>query len=87
VRALQLADDDIWRCHQAARSDLIAEARARAGVALDPGLPILGFARRMTGYKRPMLLFRDLERLSAIAARCRSSWPARRTRGTWRARR
>ena len=38
--------------------------RARA---LDPGLPILGFARRMTAYKRPDLLFTDLERLQAIA--------------------
>ena len=30
-------------------------------------MPILGFARRMTAYKRPDLLFTDLERLKAIA--------------------
>src|SRR5208337_5031619 len=34
-----------------------------------PELPIIGFARRMTGYKRPDLLFTDLARLRAIAAR------------------
>ena len=39
-----------------------------------PDLPLIAFARRMTGYKRPDLLFADLERLRAIAARGRSSW-------------
>jgi starch phosphorylase len=43
--------------------------RTRTGVSLDPGLPVLGFARRMTGYKRPMLLFHDIDRLAALAAR------------------
>jgi glycogen phosphorylase len=69
VRALQLPDDEVWRCHKAARSDLSAEVRARTGFTLDPDLPIIGFARRMTGYKRPLLLFRDLERLCTIGAR------------------
>jgi starch phosphorylase len=34
---------------------------------MDPDIPIIGFARRMTGYKRPELLFSDVERLAAIA--------------------
>src|SRR5262249_12463444 len=34
-----------------------------------PDVPIFGFARRMTGYKRPDLLFNDLARLRAINAR------------------
>ena len=69
VRTLQLADDDIWRCHREAKADLIRLAKETTGTALDPELPILAFARRMTGYKRPMLIFSDIERLSAIAAR------------------
>ena len=69
VRALQLSDDDIWRCHQAAKGDLVARVRDLTSVSLDPNLPIIGFARRMTGYKRPLLLFSDLDRLSAIASR------------------
>jgi starch phosphorylase len=32
-------------------------------------VPLLGFARRMTGYKRPDLVFHDLARLSQINAR------------------
>jgi starch phosphorylase len=69
VRALQLSEDEIWRCHQAAKSDLIARVKEISGVPLDPEVPIVGFARRMTSYKRPMLLFTDPDRLAAIASR------------------
>ena len=68
-RATQLAGDDIWASHRTARADLDAMVQALTGVALDPDAPVLGFARRMTGYKRPTLLFSDPERLAAIAAR------------------
>ena len=57
----------IQEAHQQAKQALIERVRARTGTSLDPGLPILGFARRMTAYKRPDLLFTDLERLQAIA--------------------
>lgn len=67
MRALQLPDEEIERCHQCAKSDLISLVKARTSIALDPILPILGFARRMTGYKRPLLLFEDLNRLKRIA--------------------
>ena len=69
VRAMQLDDDEVWQCHQAAKADLISRVKQIAGVSLDPGTLIIGFARRMTGYKRPLLLFSDLNRLTAIAAR------------------
>jgi starch phosphorylase len=69
VRALQLPDDELWRCHEAAKADLVARVEASAGVALDPHAMILGFARRMTGYKRPSLLFEDLDRLTDLASR------------------
>jgi glycogen phosphorylase len=69
VRALQLPENEIWRCHQAAKADLVAMSRELTGTTLDPDLPILGFARRMTGYKRPLLLFSEIERLRRIAAR------------------
>jgi starch phosphorylase len=55
--------------HAEAKRALIARVGERTGVALDAAVPILGFARRMTAYKRPDLLFTDLERLKAIAAR------------------
>ena len=68
VRALQFDENEVWRCHQAAKGDLIGRVKATTGVSLDPGALILGFARRMTGYKRPLLPFSDLDRLSALAA-------------------
>jgi starch phosphorylase len=54
--------------HAEAKRALIACVRERTGVVLDAAVPTLGFARRMTAYKRPDLLFTDLERLKAIAA-------------------
>jgi starch phosphorylase len=36
------------------------------GVMLDPDVLTIGFARRMTGYKRPDLILRDLDRLERI---------------------
>lgn len=67
-RADGLPADRLWSAHCRAKDDLIAEVRARTGAALDPSLPVLGYARRMTAYKRPELLFADLERLRAIHA-------------------
>ncbi|MGN2243249.1 alpha-glucan family phosphorylase [Frateuria sp. GZRR33] len=64
----QLPDADVWQAHERARADLIAFLAERAGVALDAQLPILGFARRMTAYKRSSLLFTDVARLRAIHA-------------------
>ena len=69
VRADQLPDDAVWDAHLAARRELLDRVEALCGVRLDPELPLLGFARRMTGYKRPELLFADLERLRRIARR------------------
>ncbi len=60
-------DADLWAAHLEAKAALLDAVRQLTGVALDPGLPLLGFARRMTAYKRPDLLFTDLERLRSIA--------------------
>jgi starch phosphorylase len=67
VRADQLPDSDIWSAHEKAKADLCTLVHEHAGVQLDPNLPVIGFARRMTGYKRPDLLFKDLQRLASIA--------------------
>jgi starch phosphorylase len=62
----QLSDDAVWTAHQEAKGDLVAEIQRLTGVAMRPDVPLMAFARRMTGYKRPDLLFTDLERLRAI---------------------
>jgi starch phosphorylase len=65
----QLPDMDVWQAHAQARDELIAFVAERTGARLDARLPILGFARRMTAYKRPTLLFADTARLLSIQAK------------------
>jgi starch phosphorylase len=67
LRADQIDADEIWEAHHKARQDLIDKVLERTGVRLDPERPLIGFSRRMTAYKRPDLLFQNLERLRAIA--------------------
>src|SRR5205085_10985822 len=56
--------------HAAAKRDLVQAVNARyPGARLQEETLTLGFARRMTAYKRASLLFRDPARLAAIAAR------------------
>jgi starch phosphorylase len=69
TRVDRVPDSAIADAHTRAKQMLIDKAQALCGVALQPKVAILGFARRMTAYKRPELLFSDLERLKAIAGR------------------
>lgn len=61
--------ESLWNAHEEARRTLFALVREKCGVALQEGALTLCFARRMTGYKRPDLLFSDLSRLRGIARR------------------
>ncbi len=74
MRADHIADDEVWMAHAAQKQSLIEFVKARLGVTLNPERPIIGFARRMTEYKRPGLLFSDraVKRLE-IASSLRSS--------------
>jgi starch phosphorylase len=67
VRADQIPDQAMWTAHQDAKRDLIGLIAKRTGRSMDPDVPLIGFARRMTAYKRPDMLFSDIERLSRIA--------------------
>ncbi len=66
-RAERIPDAEIRAAHLAAKHALIERVRQLTGIELSPDAPILGFARRMTAYKRPGLLFTDPGRLAAIA--------------------
>jgi glycogen phosphorylase len=68
VRADAIPAEALTAAHASAKGALIERVRALTGVGLDADRPVLGFARRMTAYKRPDLLFSDLERLRRIAA-------------------
>jgi starch phosphorylase len=67
VRADQIPDDEIWEAHREAKRVLIEHVNKLSGARFDPDLPIIGFARRITAYKRPYLLFHDPQRLWTIA--------------------
>jgi starch phosphorylase len=65
-----LSPADVRAMHAAAKRDLIAVVNARYPSArLDEHTLTLGFARRMTGYKRANLIFHDTARLATIARR------------------
>ncbi|RZI40942.1 alpha-glucan family phosphorylase [Herbaspirillum sp. HC18] len=60
-------DDELWITHLAAKRALLAFVQQNCGLTLRDDVFTLCFARRMTGYKRPDLLFSDMERLRGIA--------------------
>jgi starch phosphorylase len=65
----QLPDSAMWQAHQEAKAGLIERVKTTSGIEMKVDAPIIGLARRMTGYKRLDLLFTDVERLAAIAER------------------
>jgi len=65
--ALSIPLADIWEAHRQAKRELLALIRQETGTELAPDVFTVGFARRATPYKRPDLLFRELDRLRAIA--------------------
>jgi len=65
--AISIPVDEIQQAHADAKRELLAEVKKRTGVRLDPAAVTVGFARRATAYKRPDLLFSDLDRLKRIA--------------------
>jgi len=59
---------EIRAAHAEAKKAMIAAVAERTGVALDPKVFTIGFARRATPYKRADLMFTDLSRLAEIAS-------------------
>jgi starch phosphorylase len=70
VRAMRIPHQEIMEAHAGVRHELMQTvAGVEGGARFDPHRFTIGFARRMTDYKRPGLLFSDLDRLRAIARR------------------
>jgi len=59
-------DHDLWHAHVGAKYQLMEETIRRTGIGYDPNSLILGWARRVTDYKRLNSLFADMERLRAL---------------------
>lgn len=58
--------DEIREAHMLAKYALLDEVKRRTGVALQPNVMTIGFARRSTTYKRADMVFTDLDRLRSI---------------------
>ena len=67
--ALSIPPLEVWDAHQQAKSLFVRHVNASTNAGLDMDHFTVGFARRMATYKRADLLFHDLERLKAIAAK------------------
>lgn len=65
--AINIPLDDIRKSHQQAKESLLAVVATKTGLVLDPTTFTIGYARRMTAYKRPDLLFSNIDRLKQIA--------------------
>jgi starch phosphorylase len=60
---------EITGAHAQAKLILLDEVEKQRGVRLSEQVLTIGFARRATAYKRPDMLFADLERLKGLAQR------------------
>lgn len=65
--ALGIPAEEVWNAHVREKRMLIDEVNRDSNSGLDVDVFTIGFARRATAYKRPDLLFHDLERLKRIA--------------------
>ncbi len=67
--ALSIPSAEVLDAHRAAKRELLLHVNHEANTGMDLDMLTLGFARRVATYKRADLVFRDLDRLRAIAAR------------------
>jgi starch phosphorylase len=67
--ALEIPRDQIWEAHLESKRKLVRYVNRTANVGMDLDCLTIGFARRATAYKRPDLLFSDLDRLRQIVSR------------------
>jgi starch phosphorylase len=64
--AISIPVGEVQQAHTECRRELLAEVEKRQKIHLDPAALTIGFARRAAQYKRPDLLFINLERLRRI---------------------
>lgn len=59
-------DNSIWQSHLENKRELLAKIKLIAEESWDENTLIIGFARRIVNYKRPLSLFENIERLKTI---------------------
>ena len=63
VRVDEIPNEDVFETHIAAKRDMLSFVKDQTGVEMSQDVLTLGFARRATPYKRPTLIFSDIDRL------------------------
>ncbi len=66
-RAMEIDSEDLWQAHLDNKTKLIDYEKSHSWLLMDRNLLTVGFARRITQYKRPLLLFHNLERLAQVS--------------------
>ncbi len=67
--AVLISTEEIRHAHAEVRRELLDTVHQRCGMPFGGAGILIGFARRATEYKRPLLIFRDPARLRRIAER------------------
>ncbi|MBI3318036.1 MAG: alpha-glucan family phosphorylase [Candidatus Omnitrophica bacterium] len=67
--ALNLPVEEVWKAHLECKRELLGFVRQKGACQMKEDHFTIGFARRAAGYKRGDLLFREPNRLKAIASR------------------
>ena len=69
--SINIPKAEVWQAHREAKWRMLEYVNHVANCGMDLDYFTLGFGRRMTEYKRPGLLFSDVERLRALAQKHR----------------
>jgi len=59
-------NEELWNTHKQIKDKLLDYEKSHSWLLLDENLFTIGLARRFTGYKRPTLIFHDLDKLGKI---------------------
>lgn len=68
--ALKIPKEVVWQTHEKCKAELIDFVNRTSAGGFEKSALTIGFARRATAYKRADLIFKDIDRLKAIASKC-----------------
>lgn len=66
VRVGRIPDEELWNAHLEAKNVFLDYVKKTTGVEMSSDILTIGFARRVTAYKRADLLYSDIERLERL---------------------
>ncbi len=66
VRVGRIPDEELWNAHLEAKNVFLDYVKKTTGVEMSSDIFTIGFARRVTAYKRADLLYSDIDRLERL---------------------